>query len=345
MRQCSVVDLYCGVGGLTHGFVQEGFNVVAGIDVDESCKYAYEKNNGASFLAKSVDTIEVGTLKKLYPRGHVKILVGCAPCRPFSKYSIKKRAYQEWKLVLRFAEIVQAVRPDVVSMENVPALAEHHVFKTFLDVLEKAKYEYSWQAVECVRYGVPQTRTRLVLLASKLGDIRLLRPTHSGAKYRSVRDAIGNLEPLKAGMTDANDPLHHASALSPLNMVRIASTPAGGGWKDWPDDLVLDCHKSASGQTYRSIYGRMRWDLPAPTMTTQCNGLGNGRFGHPDQNRAISLREAALIQTFPKRYDFIDPHSRPSIKKLAQQIGNAVPVRLGRIIARSIRTHLEEHLA
>ena len=140
-----------------------------------------------------------------------------------------------------------------------------------------------------------------------------------------------------------SDPLHRASALSPLNLRRISLTPAGGGWKDWPEELRLDCHKKDSGKSYGSVYGRISWNNPSPTMTTQCNGLGNGRFGHPDQNRAISLREAALFQTFPQEYEFFDPNTKINFGNLARHIGNAVPVRLGEMIAQSIRRHLEAH--
>jgi DNA (cytosine-5)-methyltransferase 1 len=122
---------------------------------------------------------------------------------------------------------------------------------------------------------------------------------------------------------------------------RLKATPQGGSWADWSEDLQLKCHKKSSGKTYRSIYGRMIWDDLAPTLTTHCTGIGNGRFGHPTQNRAISLREAALLQTFPRRYEFVKPRAPLYSKIVSRQIGNAVPVRLGRIIARSIKRHLQ----
>src|SRR5205823_1223409 len=148
-------------------------------------------------------------------------------------------------------------------------------------------------------YGIPQLRTRLVLLASLHGPIKLLRPTHPRSRWRTVRDIIHELPPLAAGKISDDDALHQTRGLSPLNLRRIMNTPAGGDWRDWADDLLLECHKKDSGKTFRSVYGRMSWDEPAPTITTQCIGIGNGRFGHPEQDRAISLREAALLQTFP----------------------------------------------
>jgi DNA (cytosine-5)-methyltransferase 1 len=181
-----------------------------------------------------------------------------------------------------------------------------------------------------------------VLFASKFSDIKIIKKTHPPKRHRTVAHAIRQLEPITAGQASPKDPIHRASALSALNLRRIKSMPPGGRWKEWSADLVLACHKKDSGKTYRDIYGRMSWDKPAPTMTTQCNGLGNGRFGHPEQHRAISLREAALLQTFPIGYCFVEPEADFSIKALARHIGNAVPVRLGRIIARTIKRHLHE---
>lgn len=341
MRSTAVVDLFCGVGGMTHGFVQEGFNVVAGIDIDRTCRYAYETNNRARFIETDIEALTPDEVSNLYPKGVTKILVGCAPCQPFSKYANRKVEAEDWKLVQSFAELIRGVRPEIVSMENVPQLAKHPVFTHFVATLEEERYRYSWDVVDCVSYGVPQTRKRLVLFASKFDDIRIIEKTHLPPRYQTVAHAIRRLEPLAAGQMSAKDPLHRASALSPVNLRRIMNTPAGGGWRDWSDDLVLACHKKESGKTYPSVYGRMLWNEPAPTMTTQCHGLGNGRFGHPEQHRAISLREAALLQTFPKRYRFVDPEDDFFIGIVARHIGNAVPVRLGRIIARTIKRHLQ----
>lgn len=343
MRNSSVVDLYCGVGGMTHGFVQEGFDVVAGIDVDSTCKYAFEKNNVAKFIEKDLESMTADEILELYPENEIKILVGCAPCQPFSKYTNRKTEDGKWTLVRTFAELIKSVRPEVVSMENVPQLEEHQVFEDFVKTLEEEGYHVWHSLVDCVYYGVPQRRTRLVLLASKFGNIKIIKKTHYPKRHRTVAKAIGRMNPIAAGETCSKDPIHRSSDLIELNLRRIENTPPGGGWKDWPEDLVLDCHKKDSGKSYVSIYGRMQWDKPSPTMTTQCNGLGNGRFGHPDQNRAISLREAALLQTFPKNYRFVGPGRPVIIKNIARHIGNAVPVRLGRIIARSIKRHLENH--
>lgn len=344
MRSVSVVDLFCGVGGMTHGFVKEGFKVIAGIDADPTCEYAYEKNNGAEFIEGNIEYITPEEIKELYPEAHLKILIGCAPCQPFSQYTNPKSKDEKWKLLHSFADLIKGVRPEVVSMENVPQLERHEVFDGFVKTLREEGYTVSYSLVHGPHYGIPQTRTRLVLFASKFGEVELVKRTHYPCRERTVGHTIKGLERIKAGEWSEKDPLHYASKLSPLNLRRITCTPTGGTWKDWPDHLVLDCHKEKTGETYRGVYGRMKWDRPGPTMTTQCFGLGNGRFGHPEQNRAISLREAALLQTFPKGYKFIDPKVGVVVKVLGRHIGNAVPVRLGRIIARSIKKHLEAHL-
>lgn len=341
VRGVTVVDLFCGVGGMTHGFLKEGFRVAAGVDVDSSCCFAYEKNNAAKFIEADVTSLEPSELASLFPAKHRKILIGCAPCQPFSSYSQLKDRDEKWKLLRTFARLIAKVAPDVVSMENVPRLIGHKVFSDFVDQLTELGYHVSYELARGPEYGIPQLRTRLVLLGSKLGPISLLPPTHSPSRYRTVRHAIGRLPALTAGGADPDDPLHQCRNLTPLNLRRLLATTEGGSWKDWPADLRLACHKKEQGKTFRSVYGRMEWDQPGPTITTQSIGLGNGRFGHPDQLRALSLRESALLQTFPKSYQFLPRDEEINQGLLATHIGNAVPVRLGRIIARSIRRHLE----
>ncbi len=336
-----VVDLFCGAGGLTHGFLKEDIEVAAGIDSDPSCKYPYETNNNAAFLNKSIELLKAEELEVFYRSSDVSILVGCAPCQPFSAYSNKKSADEKWKLLYEFSRLTKELKPDIVSMENVPQLKNHEVFSEFVKTLETNGYSVSWYIVYCPDYGIPQMRRRLVLFASKFGKINLIERTHKPEEYRNVRDTIYGLNRIRDGRADPEDPLHRASKLSKLNKKRIMATPKGGDWRDWPIELRLKCHRKRSGKSYRNVYGRMNWDKPAPTITTQCTGIGNGRFGHPVQNRAISLREAALLQTFPKYYKFVDPNSEFCKDNVARHIGNAVPVTLGRVIARSIKNHLK----
>jgi DNA (cytosine-5)-methyltransferase 1 len=336
----AVVDMFCGVGGLAHGFYKEGFNIAAGIDNDDSCRYAFESNNSARFYCRDVQSLTSHDLKKHFGNARGRILVGCAPCQPFSKYTTAQNEDHKWHLLRSFLRLIVGARPEIVSMENVAELQKHVIFHDFIETLEEQGYEVTESVVDTWRYGVPQTRRRLVLLGSRLGKIRLPPATHCETKFRTVRDVIGGLESLPAGGVSETDPLHRARALNDLNLLRIRSTPEGGDWRDWPPALRLECHKRLSGRRYEAIYGRMAWDRLAPTLTTHCCGIGNGRFGHPEQNRGISLREAALLQTFPRYYKLFDPNTKPSSKRLSRHIGNAVPVRLGRIIARAIKQHI-----
>lgn len=338
----AAIDLFCGLGGLTFGLAKGGVRVVAGIDLDQHCRFPYEANNEAVFIERDIKTVSASQLRALWGKAGHRLLAGCAPCQPFSTYSRKRgsRANGKWDLVADFGRLVVETGPDFVTMENVPQLVDHDIFKCFLKAL---KGYHVWHAVvQCTRYGVPQTRKRLVLLASRLGPIALAPPAPIG-NHPTVRTAISHLNPLVAGEADPHDPIHSACSLSDLNMRRIQASKAGGSWRDWSEDLVAQCHQGKSGETYPSVYGRMEWDAPAPTITTQSFGYGNGRFGHPVQDRAISLREASLLQTFPESYRFLKEGERVRFSVLGRLIGNAVPVRLGEVIAASFRTHLREH--
>ena len=350
MENCSVIDLFCGAGALTHGFVLEGFNVVAGLDADKSCKYAYETNNhGARFIEKRIEDVTSVELKQLYPEGHVKILVGCAPCQPYSPYNNHRQDKDEkWKLLSNFADLISETEPDIVSMENVPSLAtfqEGKVYQGFMEGLEEDYTVIAYPKVFCPAYGIPQGRKRLVLFASKYGKLELLPATCTPDQYKKVQDVIADLEPLEAGQVSKTDPYHKASRLSELNLQRIRASVPGGTWRDWPEGLIAPCHQEESGDSYSSVYGRMKWDELSPTITTQCNGFGNGRFGHPEQDRAISLREAARLQTFPDDYKLVDPDDPHYFTSIARFIGNAVPVELAQVIARSIKHHLRMYVS
>jgi DNA (cytosine-5)-methyltransferase 1 len=343
----SAVDLFCGAGGLTHGLLQAGIRVEAGIDVDEQAEFAFTaNNNGARFLSWDVGQKNYPSIKKLFAPKKICLLAGCAPCQPFSKLTNGIERHRSWDLLNNFARFVSGFEPELVTMENVPELASRGrgVFERFVGTLEKHGYWTDWKIVHCPEYGVPQFRRRLVFLASRLGPIAVPKGRlHKADKWRTVRETIADLPPLKAGEQDPTDPLHVASQLSEINLRRIRATPRDGGSRDaWPDDLALDCHRKESGRKYVSIYGRMTWDEPSPTMTTLCNGIGNGRFGHPVQDRAISLREAALLQSFPRSYQFW-PHDKTLNRKaVARMIGNAVPPALATAIGRALVKHVEE---
>lgn len=342
-----VVDLFCGIGGLSHGFKSEGFEIAGGFDIDDTCKYAFEANNNCKFHSKDISTVSGREVNDLFKNSKIKILVGCAPCQPFSSYTFKdkNKDNSKWSLLYEFSRIIKETNPHIVSMENVATLLNFKtapVLKDFINSLKKQGYFVSYEVVNCPEYGIPQKRKRLVLIASKFGEINLIAKTHSQLNYITVKDTIGNLSKIRDGEHDRTDLLHFARKLTPLNKKRIRKTPYGGGWKDWPKDLLLSCHQKQSGKSYSSVYGRMKWEEPAPTITTHCIGYGNGRFGHPEQDRAISLREAALLQTFPIGYKFFKEGEKFSSVRVARQLGNAVPVRLGQIIAKSIKNHLNQ---
>ena len=338
MKEIAAIDLFCGAGGLTHGLLKAGVNVVAGYDVDSSCKYAYEQNNkGATFFNKDVADLTGAELNKLFPKGSLRLLAGCAPCQPFSTYSHGRDVQKDkkWPLLYSFARLIREAMPEFVTMENVPDVIKHDVYHDFVAELESLGYVVWANKIFCPDYGIPQGRKRHVLLASRIGEIEIIKPTRKPDQYKTVEDAIAKLPAIKAGEQHSDDPLHIAAGLSQINLKRIRKSKAGGSWNDWPKELRAKCHRKESGKTYGGVYARMRWDEPSPTMTTQCYGYGNGRFGHPEQHRAISLREAAILQTFPKKYKFIDPEKPFSLSQIGKMIGNAVPVDLGKIIGKS----------
>lgn len=339
----SVVDLFCGVGGLTHGFRLENYSVSAGIDIDEACRFPFEKNNNAPFIRRDVSQLNADELDDLFVKGEPRILVGCAPCQPFSTYN-QKNSDPKWQLVDKFADLIGQVLPDVVSMENVPRLLDFkhgEVFSSFVRKLEERGYIVNHSVLYAPDYGVPQRRSRLVVLASRRGRIELEPAWFSQDAHPSVNDAISGLKPIGAGEADPDDRLHRASSLSDLNLKRIRASRPGGSWREWQEELRASCHRADTGKTYGSVYGRMKGDEPSPTITTQFFGFGNGRFGHPEQDRGLSLREGAILQSFPADYAFLAPGEKVQFKKLGRMIGNAVPVLLGRAIARSITRHLE----
>ena len=344
-KAAKVVDLFCGIGGLTCGLKKAGLNVVAGFDSDNTCEYAYEYNNKAKFICADVSSMDSNEITKFYYKDDLKILVGCAPCQTFSKQTNKYKNRvndKKWTLLNYFSHHINNVEPDIISMENVPELIKFDIFNDFRNNLINKGYHVSYKIVNCSEYGLPQKRKRLVLLASKLGDIELIKPNPK-QKKRTVEDVLKDLPFLEAGGVDAKDPLHRCPKLSEINIKRIKQSKPGGTWRDWDKNLLPECYKKPSGNTYSSVYGRMKWDAPSPTMTTQFYIYGTGRYGHPEQNRALSLREGAILQTFPRNYKFVKKGETITYKVLGRQIGNAVPVDLGKIIGESIKKHIKEY--
>ncbi len=340
------VDLFCGAGGLTHGLASVGINVGLGIDIDPSCKYPYTANNNVSFLLKSVKDTTSADISKFFDDTPLRMLAGCAPCQPFSYYSRAQSnsSDRRWHLLEQFSRLVRETTPHLVTMENVPLLQREDVFSSFHTELRQQGFDVIYRVVNCADYGVPQQRKRLILLASRLGPINLIAPETPEGYRITVKDAIGNLVPLKAGERCSSDSMHQACDLSPINLQRIQASKPGGSWRDWDEHLIAKCHRKKSGRTYSSVYGRMVWDKPSPTMTTQFYGFGNGRFGHPEQDRAISLREGAILQSFPVNYKFAPEDTSVCKRTVGRLIGNAVPVKLGAAIGKSIVSHVEKWL-
>lgn len=340
-RTVACVDLFCGAGGLTHGLRLAGIPVVAGVDLDDTCRHPYETNNpGAAFYARDVTDLEASEVEAWFGSAPIRVLVGCAPCQPFSTYSqrYETKGTERWGLLNHFARLVKKVRPDIVTMENVPTVTKHEVFDDFVAALQRQGYEVWYQVVDSADYGLPQRRRRTVLLASLRAPIRLRKP--DSPKAKTVREVLADLPQVGHGASHDRDPLHATSRLSSLNLKRIRASRPGGTWRDWPKELVAKCHRRETGRTYPGVYGRMVWDEPAPTLTTQFFGFGNGRFGHPEQDRALSLREGAILQGFPKTYSFVPKGEPVHFKALGRLIGNAVPVELGRVIGDSILDHI-----
>lgn len=335
------VDLFCGAGGLSYGLKQSGVKVKAGIDLDPACEYPYIENVGAKFIKKSVADINGNDLKKYYSSDAIKLLAGCAPCQPFSTLANGRDNVEDkkWGLLEEFARIVRELQPELVTMENVPRVSNHAPYRAFIKTLEELDYHVDAKRVRCANYGIAQERRRFVLIASKLGDIKMPETSN---QLKTVRDVISHLPSLSAGEVDPKDPLHKARALTEINLRRIRASSPGGTWQDWPEELRSPCHSVETGASFTSVYSRMSWDAPSPTITTQSYNFGTGRFGHPDQDRAITMREAALLQSFPDGYKFVPDGEVATMKNIGRLIGNAVPPQLGNIIGKNFIKHVKE---
>jgi DNA (cytosine-5)-methyltransferase 1 len=332
-------DFFCGAGGLTRGLAAAGFRVFAGFDVDALCRDTYERNNpGSRFVSVDIRDLTTAQLRQYADTDAFSdmLFAGCAPCQPFSQQVKNGRCQYEATLLSEFGRLIEEAAPGYVLMENVPGIARvkgNSTFKRFLTLLERNGYRYVHGVVDAKRFGVPQTRRRLVLLASRFMTPSMPTETHGrdGSPYKTVRRSISHFPPLEAGQAHPDVANHAAASITQKNIERLRHTPPNGGdRRAWPARLRLRCH-SGDYQGHTDVYGRMAWDAPAPTLTGRCHSISNGRYGHPTQDRAISLREAAALQSFPDDYTFFG-----SNKHIAQQIGNAVPVALAEALGQHI---------
>lgn len=332
------VDLFCGAGGLTRGLLNAGIDVAVGIDVNPDYQKTYESNNhSAQYLTKDIRHVSAtDLLEYVSPSAKDLVLVGCAPCQPFSPHRKGYVLSEQAKLLSEFGRLIAELQPPWVFVENVPGIIKvpgFSTYKRFCKLLADEGYWYCEGILDAKRYGVPQTRRRFVMIASKIVKPSLPPETHgpNGLPYRTVRQAISHLPRIAAGKSCNDVPNHKAAAITSLNLKRLKSTPRnGGGRTDWSQSLRLKCHEGYEGHT--DVYGRMKWDAPAPTLTCRCFSISNGRYGHPRQNRAISLREAACLQSFPDDFTFYGISQR----SIGEQIGNAVPV----ILAEAVGHHI-----
>jgi len=330
----SVVDFFSGCGGTSLGLRDSEMRILAGIDDDPDAAATFKLNfPEAKFFEKDIQDVSIEDIRELLPDGEV-MFAGCAPCQPFSKQNRSKAPDDPRRLLLgEFQRFVTALEPDHIIVENVPGLqrvGKNGPLADFIDELEGLGYEVVWDILHASHYGVPQRRTSFVLLASLIpGRVQLPRPTHGPKRLpvSIVQEWISGLPPLEAGTVDTNDADHCAMSVSEKNMQRLRATPEGGGRDSWPAELLLDCHSRHKGHS--DVYGRLAWDRPASAMTTRCLSYSNGRFGHPSEDRAISVREAACLQTFPRDFRFAG-----NITSRGRQIGNAVPPVLSRAIGR-----------
>jgi len=322
------IDLFAGAGGLSRGLKDAGIKVLAGIDFDKSAKKSYEYNIKAPFITKDIKLLRAEEILKLLEgyEDYYFLLCGCAPCQAFSTRNSRQKEVDERRsLLLEFDRLINETSPDFVFMENVPGIRkrEPHVYETFVQTLNNREYKYDADVVNTKYFEVPQERKRFVLFASKHHNISLPIQVLNDTKVLTVRDAIAHLPALKAGEEHSVIKNHEAVNLIDINIERLKQTPHDGGSRsDWTDDyLTAKCHQGKRG--FGNSYGRLAWDKPAPTVTTRFYTYSSGRHGHPEQNRAMSFKEGALLQTFPADYIFFGNNGEKG-----KQIGNAVPPKM-----------------
>lgn len=336
----SSIDLFCGVGGLTEGMHQADFKTKLAFEIEELASKAYRLNHQETpVITKDIRKVTISEIKRNV-NGKIHLLAGCPPCQGFSSIRRLNRVEpvedERNNLISEYIRLVKALRPDTIMMENVPGLIEYDLFKKSLKVLkDDLNYYLDYKVLNVKHFGVPQSRKRLVLVGSRLGPIKVAEPPNV---KRTVKEVIGSLPKPE----DSKDRLHkifpnHSERIKQ----RIRLTPKdGGSWKDLPEEYILNCHKGEN-IGFNDVYGRLRWNDYSTTITGGCLNPSKGRFLHPEQDRNISAREAALLQSFPMDYKF--PENTP-VSKLALMIGNALPPKFSYYQSLNIRNHLEKYL-
>lgn len=335
------IDLFSGCGGLSLGMEEAGFDVQFAIENNKHAIKVFEANHkNCEVIPCDITEISVNEIKKKLNGDTLHLLAGCPPCQGFStirKLNKKKSKRDDRNsLIEDYLRFVEGLKPLTIMMENVPGLQDYHKFsRKLMPRLRKLGYNPHYRVVNVKKYGVPQSRKRLVLVGSILGDLKIAKGTE---KKVTVRQVIGNL-PIPS---EALDPMQKIVANhSERIMERIKATPKdGGSWKDLPEEYWLECHKE-SGVGFKDVYGRLRWDDHSTTITGGCLNPSKGRFLHPEQDRVITPREASLLQTFPKNYKF---SAKLPKYALAAMIGNALPPKFSYVQSANIKTHLDQYL-
>ena len=334
----NAIDLFAGCGGLSEGLRQAGFKVIAGVEVDKYAAKAFRMNHQDTVLFEDdIRKLSTGKIQELLNGSPLHLLVGCPPCQGFSsirKLNRKAPVYDERnKLILEYYRFVEKLQPLTVMMENVPGLMDYVLFKKLIFNLKEIGYSVDYKVVDIARYGVPQRRKRLVLVGSRIGRIKIVDGSDT---VKTVRDTIGDMR----GIDIEKDELHKIYPNHSTRIQRMISLipKNGGGRMSLPDEYILDCHRKKN-VGFNDVYGRLWWDRVSSTITGGCLNPSKGRFLHPIEDRCITAREAALLQTFPMTYKF--PIDIP-ISKLALLIGNALPPSFSKIHAESIIQHIVE---
>jgi DNA (cytosine-5)-methyltransferase 1 len=341
--ELKAVDFFCGAGGMTYGFRKAKIKVLGGIDIDPNLKETYEVNNkGVHFIHADVSKLsfdDLVTKLNIKKNDNNLIFIGCSPCQYYTSIQTEKEKAKKTKMLLvDFQRFVDHFRPGYIVLENVPGLEtkQDSPLQKFKAFLINSGYTFDDKVINAVLYNVPQNRKRYLLLATRVQKVIVI-PKGRKQNRLTVRNFIGDItkfKPVKAGNRDSTVFRHTVSRLEEINLKRIKKTPIDGGtrlaWKDDPQ-LQLKCYEGKDKLFY-DVYGRMYWDKPAPTITTKFISITNGRYGHPEQDRAISIREGAILQTFPMHYKF----KCDSTGTVARMIGNAVPPELARWIGKTI---------
>ena len=339
------IDLFAGGGGLTVGLKRAGFSILAAVEIEKHAFATFTTNHPeAQAYKQDIRTMNGSDLKALAPEGVIGLLAGCPPCQGFTSLTSKyKRSDPRNDLVLEMARLVEETRPQAVMMENVPGLAGRgrSLLDEFLERIGRVGYEPNLDVLQVADYGVPQSRRRLVMLAGLGYRISMPPPTHSKdgkdglSPWRTVRDTIGNLaEPITLAEAKERSAVEHSNwhlirSMSEVNKLRLKHAKPNKTWIEIPEDLRPHCHKGTYFG-FRNVYGRMAWDDVAPTITAGCTTLSKGRFGHPEMDRTISVREAALLQTLPPDYRIDTPY----IDYACDIVGNVLPCDFAEAVAR-----------